>query len=131
MKYANSKKQGDAGLGQAIGWFATQGLTVSVPLTDSQDYDLIVDTVDGLDRVQVRTCTSVRYSDFIVQLCVKGGNKTSIGKTKAFSAEAVDSLFVVTGDGNLFWIPSCSIKSKYSLTLNSKWDKFKVGQWKS
>ena len=36
----NSKKQGDIGLGIAIGWFATQGYTVCVPLTDSQDYDL-------------------------------------------------------------------------------------------
>lgn len=127
MKYNNSKKQGDAGLGQAIGWFAMQGLTISIPLTDSQDYDLIVDTADGLNRVQVRTSTSVRYKNYIVQLCVKGGNKTSIGKVKRFNPSVVDSLFIVTADRNLYWIPASLIKSKYSLTLNAKWDKFKVG----
>ena len=31
-------------MGIAIGYFVAQGYTVSVPLTDSQDYDLIIDT---------------------------------------------------------------------------------------
>jgi hypothetical protein len=39
--HKNTKKQGDVGL--AIGWFTSQGHTVCVHLTDSQDYDLVVE----------------------------------------------------------------------------------------
>lgn len=49
LRQHNPKKQGDAGLGVAIGWFTTHGYTMSVPLTDSQDYDLIVDDGNHAD----------------------------------------------------------------------------------
>lgn len=39
----NSKKQGDIGMCYAMAYFSKIGYTVSVPITDSQDYDLIVD----------------------------------------------------------------------------------------
>ena len=42
-KAKNSKAQGDIGLSQAIAYFAKEGYTVCIPLTDSQDYDLIVE----------------------------------------------------------------------------------------
>ena len=42
MKYTN-KHIGNAALGTAIGYFTNAGYTVSIPLTDTQDYDLIVD----------------------------------------------------------------------------------------
>jgi hypothetical protein len=34
--FKNSKKQGDAGLGIAIGWLSAQGFDVLLPLTDSR-----------------------------------------------------------------------------------------------
>ncbi len=48
----NSKKQGDIGLGAAIAYFTFKGFTVSIPLTDSQDYDLVVDDGHKLSRIQ-------------------------------------------------------------------------------
>lgn len=39
----NSKKQGDIGMCYAMAYYAKLGWTVSVPVTDSQDYDLVVD----------------------------------------------------------------------------------------
>lgn len=39
----NSKKQGDIGMYYAMAYYAKLGWTVSVPVTDSQDYDLVVD----------------------------------------------------------------------------------------
>lgn len=45
-EHKNSKKQGDAGLGEAIAYFTRLGYTVQLPLTDSQDYALVVD-IDG------------------------------------------------------------------------------------
>ena len=34
---------GNAGLAMAIAYFGSNGYTVSVPLNDTQDYDLVVD----------------------------------------------------------------------------------------
>ena len=42
MKYTN-KEIGNASLGTAIGYFTNTGYTVSIPLNDTQDYDLLVD----------------------------------------------------------------------------------------
>ena len=42
MTYTN-KHIGNAALGTAIGYFTNEGHTVSIPLTDTQDYDLLVD----------------------------------------------------------------------------------------
>lgn len=39
----------------AIAHFAKQGYTVSVPLTDSQKYDLIVEIEGVLNKVQIKT----------------------------------------------------------------------------
>lgn len=36
-------KQGLVGLGEAINYYASQGFIVSLPLNDSQPYDLIVE----------------------------------------------------------------------------------------
>lgn len=55
--FKNTKKQGDYGLGSAISYFTSQGYNISIPLTDSQDYDLVVeDTAGFLKKVQVKTC---------------------------------------------------------------------------
>ena len=48
---ADPRRQRDAGLGLAIAWFTAAGWTVSVPLTDSQPYDLVVDDNGVLQRV--------------------------------------------------------------------------------
>ena len=52
--FKNSKKQGDAGLGQAIAYFTMLGYDIALPLTDSADWDLIVEMDDLLKRVQVK-----------------------------------------------------------------------------
>ena len=122
----NSKKQGDVGLGIAIGWFCQNGLTVSIPLTDSQDYDLVVDTLDGLDRVQVKTTSYKRREKFTVSLSVKGGNRTSKGRVKKFDKSKVDSVFVITADNICYWIPVQCIESEYGITLGDKFDNFIV-----
>jgi len=125
-EHKNSKKQGDAGLGVAIGWFAANGVTVCVPLTDSQSYDLIVD--DGrLRRVQVKT-TSHRNSDgrFRVELRTKGGNRSGIGKTKVLDPSQIDEVFIVTSDNDLFRIPADMLAGTSTISLGSRHEKFRV-----
>ncbi len=125
QQHRNTKKQGDAGLGIAIGWFSEQGLTVSVPLTDSQDYDLLVDSLDGLDRVQVKTTSYIRKGKYEVSLSVKGGNKTR-QKTKRLDPTKVDSVYVITADGDKYWIPVTCLGGYGSIVLGDSYTPFRV-----
>ena len=49
-----TQRKGDIATAQAIATFTRLGYDVSVPITESARYDLIVDTPDGLKRVQVK-----------------------------------------------------------------------------
>jgi hypothetical protein len=124
--HKNSKKQGDAGLGIAIGWFAESGYTVSIPLTDSQDYDLIVDDGLGPKRVQVKTVTRHRYGGWVVELRTKGGNKSGTGKTKVFDPKKVDTLFIITANRDLYLLPSKNVHGESSISVGKKYENFRV-----
>ena len=43
MKFATNKEKGNTGLGIAIAYYSSNGYTVSIPLNDTKDYDLIID----------------------------------------------------------------------------------------
>jgi hypothetical protein len=124
-KYKNTRKQGDAGLGAAIAFFTSKGLGVAIPLTDSQEYDLIVD--DGqLKRVQVKTTTyTVKSGNHMVSLTTKGGNRTGIGKIKKFDPAQVDALFILTPETQ-YCIPTAAIGGQSTITLSSKYDQYQV-----
>lgn len=115
----NSKKRGDIGLGAAIFWFAKNGVTVSIPLTDSQDYDLVVD-MGGLKRVQVKTTSNVSKSgSYEVGLRVCGGNRSGSGKIKKFNKNKIDLLFVLDANGATYLIPSSQLNVTNSISLNA------------
>ena len=52
LNQKNSRKQGDVGLGRAIAYFTSEGFTVCLPLTDNQDYDLVVEKENGLKKIE-------------------------------------------------------------------------------
>lgn len=120
----NSKKQGDIGMGYAIRYFSSNG-TVSIPLTDSQDYDLIVDINDSLKRVQVKTTGQKNKEFFKVTLCTKGGNKSRYN-IKQFDNKKMDILYCLTSDGKEYIIPTSEIDNKYSIALCDKYLKFLI-----
>jgi len=125
----NSRKQGDVGLGIAIGWFATQGYTVCVPLTDSQDYDLVVEfTGEGLKKVQVKTTKAKNPEDnYRVELRTRGGNKTGTGRTKHWGEVDCDYLFIVTADNEKYLIPKeDTLHIKSEISLGKQKDLYKV-----
>ena len=124
--FKNSKKQGDAGLGVAIGWFSVNGYGVSLPLTDSQDYDLIIDENSTLKKVQVKTTRYHENNIFKVQLAVKGGNKSGTGKIKKFDNSCIDYLFVLTDKNEKYLMPAKAVDAKAQLSLGKKYEKFKL-----
>ena len=118
-------------MGIAIGYYASHGITVCIPLTDSQDYDLVVEVGPGLRRVQVKTSNhQSRPGRWGVELRVKGGNRTGTGKVKKLNASTIDDVFVVTGDGAMHLIPAAKCPGR-SITLGGgKWAKYRV-HWPS
>ena len=123
----NTKKQGDIGVGRAICWFVENNYTVCIPLTDSQDYDLIVEKDGNIQRVQVKTTSfKSEYGIFYFQLSVKGGNRTNKGTVKKFDNGNVDAIFVATVDGNNYLFPSKEITAKHGMSLGPEKDKYKV-----
>ena len=114
-------KQGNAGLGYAIAYYTSKGHSVSIPLNDSQKYDLIVDINDILFRVQVKT-TKQKLKNFKVSLRTISGRKVL-----GFKPSSFDILFVLTSEKSLYEIPSEVLFSyKNSINLTDKWNKYKV-----
>lgn len=125
----NSRHQGDVGLAIAIAWFHKHGYLPAIPLTDSQDYDLIVDDDHNLYKVQVRTTYyKTPHGIYQVNLQVSGGNRSGTGKVKPFDPARVDYLFVVTNNEDLYLFPSADIKARRALNLGEKYVQYKV-EW--
>jgi hypothetical protein len=123
----NPRKQGDAGMGIAIGWFACAGYTVCVPLTDSQPYDLIVDDGEhGLQRVSVKSTTRRSPSGaYEVGLRTQGGNKSQF-TIRHFGHAQVEILFVACDDGSRYVIPTSEFSAASEITLGKRFEQFRV-----
>jgi len=125
------RKRGDIGLGQAIAWFTAKGYVVSVPLRDSQDYDLVVDN-GSLQRVEVKTTAFKRKPTkrrpnrrYELNLRVSGGNRSGQGKSRTLS-DKVDLVFALTPNAR-YLIPASVLRGKPCVGLTSTFDKFKLG----
>jgi len=124
-KFANPRKQGNAGLGIAIAYLSRIGVDVAIPLTDTQRYDLIVVHDDGMERVQVKTTTTKDHGSYVVHLRTIGGNKSQV-KVRLFDPTDYEWLFVVCGDATAYMIPTTEITTRYSLTLSRRYESFRL-----
>lgn len=124
MYFSTNKEKGRSSLGIAIGYFSINGYTVSIPLNDTQDYDLIIEKDGKIETVQVKsTDCKTKYGVYQVALKSCGGTK---GKTyKTVINTKVDKLVVITKELNIYIIPIKDIKNKSTLNLCSKYDVYK------
>lgn len=123
----NSKKQGDIGMCYAMAYYAKLGWTVSVPVTDSQDYDLVVDNGTRLFKVQVKTTKSISPSgNYVVNLRTMGGNRSGAGKYKDFSENSSDLLFALTDSGDCCSIPKSEISAVNAVALGERYLPYRV-----
>ena len=122
----NFKKQGDVEMCYAIAYYSKLGWTISIPVTDSQDYDLIVDTGTKLLKVQVKTTTQKsNYGVYIANLKTCGGNRS--GDTiKTFESNQSDLIFILTDSGDCYSIPRDAVSSKTTINLGEKVLMYKV-----
>ena len=124
---ATFSKQGNIGLAYAIAYYSKLGYTISIPLPDTQDYDIIVDNGECLLKVQVKTTTyKSEYNNYVANLRVHGGNRSGSGKTKTFDQNQCDLVFIMTEDFTFYSIPRKVIKATNGITLGDKWKQFIV-----
>ena len=116
MNFKTNKEKGNTGLGVAIAYYTSSGYTVSIPLNDTQDYDLIVDKDDILKRVQIKsTGCKTKYGNYQVALKSCGGTK---GKTyKTVIDTNIDELFILTEDFDMYILPIEAINNKSTLNI--------------
>jgi hypothetical protein len=93
---------------------------VSLPLIDSQPYDLVVDDGTRLQRSQVKTTTRrSRAGGFLVQVCTRGGNR-SFHTTKSFDPATCDLLYVLTDHRDRYLVPAAEVRARHTLTLGGR-----------
>ena len=125
MIFNTNKEKGNAGLGIAIAFFSSNGYTVSIPLNDTQDYDLIIEKNKQLKTVQVKA-TSCKKQNGIYQVALKSCGGTKGITYKTFIDTNVDFLFIVTDKKQLYFIGKENIKNKSTINLCDKYEKFRV-----
>lgn len=125
LKNKTNKEKGNIGLGEAISYFTRMGYVVSIPLNDTQKYDLIIDMGDMVCRVDVKTTTEKSKNGvYIVDLRTNGGNQSRY-INESFDNTKLDYLFIFTEE-DTWYIPTKSIKSKRSINLGKKYKKYKL-----
>jgi hypothetical protein len=119
-----NKNKGNFGLGKSISYFTENEYVVSIPLNDTQKYDLVVEMNGELKRIQVKTTTSKDGVNYQVDLRTTGGNRSRYINEK-FDKSKIDYLFIYTENGS-WLIPSEEIKSERSINLGEKFIDFKI-----
>jgi PD-(D/E)XK endonuclease len=96
-----TQRKGDIAVAQAVATFTKLGYEVALPLTESAAYDLIIDTMEVIKRVQVRFTSE---KDVELRRIHSNSRGYVIKKTKK---NAYDWLYVLRADGNEFLIKEC------------------------
>lgn len=116
MLFDTNKHRENAGLAYVIAYFGCNGYTVSVPLNDTQDYDLIVDNGVSLKKVQVKATSQVDgKGEYAVSLRSTGGTRGTAYKNVLDTD--IDLLFVLCSNSDAYLIPKEALTQKSELKL--------------
>ena len=107
----------------AIAYYGSNGYTVSVPLNDTQDYDIVVDMDGKLNKVQVKA-TAYLDKNGSYQIPLRSISGTTRKPYKTVSETDIDLLFCLCGDGTMFSIPASAIENKNVITLRREKSKY-------
>jgi hypothetical protein len=110
----------------AMAWFSLRGCPVALP-TEPQEYDLLVTTANGIQRVQVKTCSA---RDARGRWQVGVGRRPyvldkSAGKMP-YDPDSLDLFFIVLGDGSIFVIPSSVLAGRVGIDADT-YARYRVG----
>jgi hypothetical protein len=125
---------GQSGLSKAANWFLDRGYVVSLPMEPAA-YDLVVDSDEGLKRVQVkttRTFSPSADSRYVVKLTrtvydpsVKL-NAAGRMRQVPYARGSVDYFFLITGAGDMYLIPQEVVDGVSCIVLGDRYDAFRL-----
>ena len=126
MILTTNKDKGRAGMSMAIAYFGSNGYTVSIPLSDTQWYDLVIEK-DG--KFQTVQCKAACNEDNTIFLRSMGGSKGT--EYDNVLDHPVDLLFCLDKNQQLYLIPVEDIRrsgNKKTITISEKsiWIKYRV-----
>ena len=126
----NSRKQGDVGTGYAIAYFLSNGYTVSIPISDSQSYDLVIEKDGRFQKVQAKTCFKKKIQGkcefYNVELRTVSNTRGKKLNIRKLTQDDCDIIFVVDGDNKKYLIPFVEVAGFGQISLSSR-QKFLVG----
>jgi hypothetical protein len=108
----STQRKGEIATSRAIATFTAMGFDVSIPLTESAAYDLIVDNGQKLARVQCKFANDRRR-----QVDLRRIHSNSSGYVvKRTRQGSYDWLYVLDGNGSEYLIKEC-LAERRSVTL--------------
>lgn len=117
----NTNQKGNLALGKAISYFTENNYIVSLPLNDSQCYDLIIEKDGILKTVQIKyTSEQKSNGNFICRLQTKNQNKIFYSLKDTFC----NLLFIFCSNGDMFLIPINEIVNNNMITLFKEKSKY-------
>ena len=116
MREINRKSIGRIGLSMAINYFTIMGYTVSLPMNDTQWYDLVIEKDGKFETVQ---CKATQTKDKTIDFRSTGGTNGGVYDNLLNHSE-LDYLFCVDGDLNMWLIPIKEITTKRQVTLRTE-----------
>lgn len=96
------KQTGRIGLSMAINYFTIQGYTVSLPMNDTQWYDLIIEKDGIFETVQ---CKATETEDDSIDFRSTGGTKGKEYDNIQNYRDKLTYVFCVNKDRNMWLIP--------------------------
>lgn len=108
----DTQRKGDIGVTQAIATFTRFNYDVSLPITESAAYDIVVDDGKKIYRVQVRYWGGVEVDLRRIHSNSKGY------VIKKPSANVYDWLYILKSNGEEYLIPEC-LEGRRSIKPNS------------
>jgi hypothetical protein len=126
------KIRGRVGASIAMQWFLSHGYMVSLPV-ETTTYDLVVESDDGLKKVQVKTTQRTSASGAYV-VKITRSVYTATAKLNArgryvtmpYEPGTVDFFFITTGDRRLYLIPFEAVRGFTDVSLTNKYAAFEV-----
>ena len=127
MVLENRKDKGRAALVMAIAYFGSNGYTVSIPLNDTQNYDLVIEKNGIFQSVQCKfggASVDNNPDAYGCSLRTIGAKGTYHGTV---IESGVDILFCLRPDNIMYVIPVQDLKNCNSLRLTTHNSKFNSG----
>ena len=101
MVFETNKDKGRAGLSAAIAYFGMNGYNVSIPLNDTQDYDLVIEKNNVFQKVQ---CKATGSQDGKIDFRITSGKQNGQTTGNLLNTN-IDILFCLNQNQTMFCIP--------------------------